>query len=173
METATAFNARLTPAERQYRIYVRGNDLIFIQLAGLSTAVQVLTVHFGVIGMLVGESLKRRAKAKAEAALQRTGEQDPELLLDQNDNNFRVYSAEIREATIEPPARFQWHGKQAGRWNFVRHDGKKMRFEFENVEDMKTALDLLPRLLGTTLKVNVEWDETKKQFQAIQRHLLT
>ena len=57
------------------------------------------------------------------------------------------------------------HGKQVGRWNFSMRDGRKMRFEFENTDEMKAALDALPRLMNATMRVNVEWDETKKRFQ--------
>jgi hypothetical protein len=71
----------------------------------------------------------------------------------------------LRDSVIEPPSFFAFHGKQAGRWNFSLRDGKKMRFEFENTDEMKAALDALPRLLNATLQVNVEWDETKKRFQ--------
>jgi hypothetical protein len=46
-----------------------------------------------------------------------------------------------------------------------------MRFEFETADEMKTALNLLPQLLNATLKVNVEWDETKKRFQKIKHQL--
>jgi hypothetical protein len=62
------------------------------------------------------------------------------------------------------------HGKQAGRWNFSLRDGKKMRFEFENSDELKAALDVLPRLLNATLRVNVEWNEMKKRFQKIKHH---
>jgi hypothetical protein len=40
-----------------------------------------------------------------------------------------------------------------------------VRFEFENTDEMKAALGALPRLMNATLRVNVEWDETKKRFQ--------
>ena len=172
MENPATFNARLvsTRSDSVCRIYVRGNDLFFIQLAGLSTTAQALTVHFGLIGMLIGESLKRRAKKKTEEFLQRAGQVDPEELLRENKNNFKVYIPEIREAAIEPPALFAMHGKQAGRWNFSLRDGKKMRFEFENSDELKAALDVLPRLLNATLRVNVEWDEIKKRFQKIKHH---
>ena len=43
-------------------------------------------------------------------------------------------------------------------------DGKKMRLEFENTDEMKAALDSLPRFMNATLRVNVEWDETRKRF---------
>jgi hypothetical protein len=170
MENSTTFNAKLvsTHLDRVYRIYVKGSDLFFVQLAGLGTTAEALTVHFGLIGLLIGESLKRRAKKKAEANLQGAEQKDPELLLQENKNNFKVNIPEIRESAIELPALFAMHGKQAGRWNFVLRDGKKIRFEFENTDDMKAALDMLPRLLNATLRVNVEWDEMKKRFQKIK-----
>jgi hypothetical protein len=172
MENSATFNARLvsTRSDSVYRIYARGNDLYFIQLTGLSTTAQALTIHFGLIGYLIRESMKRRAKKKTEEFLQRAGQVDPEELLRENKNNFKVYIPEIREAAIEPPALFAMHGKQTGRWNFFLRDGKKMRFEFENSDELKGALDVLPRLLNATLRVNVEWNEMKKRFQKIKHH---
>ena len=166
MENSATFNAKLVSARRDsvYRVYARESDLFFIQLAGLSATADALTIHFGLIGYLIRESMKRRAKKKTEEFLQRAGNQDPEELLRENKNNFKVYIPEIRDSTIEPPSWFALHGKQVGRWNFSLRDGKKMRFEFENTDEMKAALDALPQLMNATLRVNVEWDETKKRF---------
>ena len=99
---------------------------------------------------------------------QSADQQDPETLLGQNKNNFKVYIPEIRESSIEPPALFAMHGQQAGGWNVSMRDGKKMRFEFENTDDMKAASSVLPPLLNGTLKVNTEWNETKKRFQKVK-----
>ena len=172
MENSTTFNARLvsTRSDSVYRVYARGNDLYFIQLAGLSTTAQALTIHFGLIGYLIRESMKRRTKKKTEAILQRAGQVDPEELLRENKNNFKVFIPELRDSAIDPPSFFTLHGKQAGRWNFSLRDGKKMRFEFENNDELKAALDVLPRLLNATLRVNVEWNEMKKRFQKIKHH---
>jgi hypothetical protein len=166
MDNSAAFNAKLVSARRDgvYRVYTRESDLFFVQLAGLSATADALTIHFGLIGYLIRESMKRRAKKKTEEFLQRAGNQDPEELLRENKNNFKVYIPEIRDSTVEPPSFFALHGKQAGRWNFSLRDGKKMRFEFENTDEMKAALDALPRLMNATLRVNVEWDETRKRF---------
>jgi hypothetical protein len=165
MENAAMFNARLVARrDSVYRVYARESDLFFIQLAGLSATADALTIHFGLIGYLIRESMKRRAKKKTEEFLQRAGNQAPEDLLRENKNNFKVYIPEIRDSTIEPPSFFALHGKQAGRWNFSLRDGKKMRLEFENTDEMKAALDALPRLMNATLRVNVEWDETRKRF---------
>jgi hypothetical protein len=172
MESSATFNARLVSARSDsvFRVYAQGNDLYFIQLAGLSTTAQALTVHFGLIGMLIGEFMKRRVKKKAEATLRRAGQVNPEELLRENKNNFKVHVPEIHEAAIEPSTFFAMHGKQAGRWNFSLRDGRKMRFEFENSDELKAALDALPRLLNGTLRVNVEWNEIKKRFQKIKHH---
>ena len=148
-----------------YRIYVRGSDLYFISLGGVSTVTRVVTSQFGVIGILIDWFLKRRAKRQAEALLQRAEGQDMEFLLRENKSNFKLYAPEISDAAMEPPSFWAMHGKQAGRWNFKMRDGKKFRFEFVTTDAMKAALDILPGLLNATLRVNVEWNEPKKKFQ--------
>ena len=167
MQNAGSFDARFISrsSDNVYRIYTRASDLYFINLGGLSPVTHALTAQFGLIGMLVGSALKKRAKRQAEAMLQRAEGQDPESLLRENKTNFKVFIPEISEAVINPPSFFAMHGKQAGRWNFKLRDGKKFRFEFENADEMKIALDVLPGLLDATLRVNVEWSEPKKKFQ--------
>ena len=166
MEKSESFDVRLVSrTDSMYRVYARGNDLYFIQLAGLSATTDALMIHFGLIGYLIRESMKRRAKKKTEEFLQRAGQADPEQLLRESKNNFKLFVPEIRDAVIEPPTWLALHGKQAGRWNFSLANGKKMRFEFENPGEMKTALTVLPRLLNATLRLNVEWDEPRKRFQ--------
>jgi len=49
-------------------------------------------------------------------------------------------------------------------------DGKKRRFEIESLDDMKSAVNTLPRLLSGTLRVDVEWNETKKKFRKTATH---
>ncbi len=140
--------------------------MFFIQIGGgLGTNPELLTVHFGLLGALIGSLVKKRAKKKIAAALQRLDQADPEQLLHEHKNNFKLYVPEIREAVVEPPTSWALHGKQAGRWNLSVRDGKKMKFEFETAGEMKTALNLLQQSLNSTLKVNVEWDEIKKRFQ--------
>lgn len=139
-------------------------------MPGLSTTADALTIHFGLIGLLIRRSMEKKAKQKAAALFQSAEYQDPEALIGQNKNNFKIYIPEIRDSSIEPPALFALHGEQAGRWSFSMRDGKKIRFEFENTEDMKSAMTVLPQRLDGTLKVNVEWNEAKKRFQKIKRH---
>ena len=167
MQNNSSFDARYASrgGDNLYRIYVRGNDLYFINLGGLGPVAQALTVHFGLIGMLIGSALKKRAKRQTEALLQRPESQDPESLLRENKSNFKLYVPEISEAAMEPPSLWAMHGKQAGRWNFKLRDGRKFRFEFVTADAMKGALDLLSASLNATLRVNVEWNQSKQKFQ--------
>ena len=162
-----SFLARYTSnsSDSTYRIHARAGELYFINIGGLNASTRAITVHFGLVGMLIASAMKKRAKRRTEARLQSAEAQDPEFLLRQDKTSFKVFIPEISEAVIEPPSFFALHGKQAGSWNFKMRDGKKYRFEFENTDTMKAALEVLPGLLNATLRVNVEWDEAKKKFQ--------
>lgn len=167
MENVTKFEARQVSSftERLFHIFVRGSDLWFIQHGGLAGPLGILTVPLGYLGFpgaLLGEALNWLAK-KTETA-DATESPDPELLLHQFAGSFKLYAGEIREAAIEPP-RTSFGGRgRAGRWVFSVRDGREMKFEFDAAEQLQTALDLLVPLLGSTLEVNVEWDEANTRF---------
>ena len=169
METPATFNAKYASAaspDRVYRIYLRRADMFFILLAGgLSANPEMLTAHFGLVGALIGAVVKKRAKKKTDATIQRFDQLDPEQLLAEHKHNLRLHTAEIREATIEARSFFALHGHQVGRLKLFLRDGKKMNFEFPTNEDMQAAVNLLPRFLDSSLSVNVEWDEKKKRFR--------
>ncbi len=80
---------------------------------------------------------------------------------------FRNYemSSDVNEAVLELTALFQLHGALAGRWDFKLRDSRKYRFDFETADAMKAALDMLPGLLNATLRVNAEWNESRRQFE--------
>src|SRR5207244_2218548 len=91
-ELVASFTAKLASARatRLYRIYVRRADLFFIVLAeGLSASPETLTVHFGLLGALIGAMMKKRAKKKNAAAIQRMDQADPEQLLAQTKQNYK------------------------------------------------------------------------------------
>jgi len=67
VESVASFTAKLASARgtRVYRVYLRRDDLFFIVLAeGLSASPETLTVHFGLLGFLIGAMMKKRAKKK-------------------------------------------------------------------------------------------------------------
>src|SRR3954469_13024936 len=159
VEPATSFTAKLSA--RVYRVYVRRDDLFFIVLAeGLSANPETLTVHFGLLGLLIGAMMKKRAKKKHAAATERMNHTAPEQLLAENKSNFKLHASEIREASIEPRPWLTFEGHQAGHWKLVLRDERKMKFQFQNNDDMTAALNVLSSFFNDSLKMNAEWDAT-------------
>jgi hypothetical protein len=103
-------------------------------------------------------------KKKAKDRLKKIERQNPEDLLRENEHNFRLYLAEIRDAVIEAPTFFASSGN-VGRLNLLVRHGEKLKFLFENSTEMKNAVCLLAPLLDSTLRINVEWNEQKQRFQ--------
>lgn len=165
MKNNRLFDARFVSKnqDHMFRVYVQGSDLYFVDLGGLGDAGR-LTVHFGLIGYLIGAAIKKKAKQKAEELLQRFEAQDLESLLRESKQSFKIYIPEISEAVIDPPTIFALHGKQTGRLNVKTRGDNEFRFEFENVDSLRAALEALPGLLNGTLRLNGEWNEMKKKF---------
>lgn len=167
MKNTRLFDARFISknTDHTYRVYVQGSDLYFVDLGGLGQLGQAVAVHFGLIGYLIGAAVKKKAKQKAEDLLQRIETQDLESLLRDSTGSFKLYIPEVCEAVIDPPAFFALHGKQAGRLILKTRSDNEYKFEFENVDSLRAALDALPGLLNGTLRINGEWNESKKKFE--------
>ncbi len=166
--TGTAFNVKLVSpisSAGKYRIFVERSDLLFIQIEGGSRSILAAAAPFlGPVGNLIPLTLWLFGKRKTKAKLQRLETGNPEELLREGENNFKLNLAEIRDATIEAPAMFQTSGK-AGRLNLLVRHGEKIKCEFDDVAEMAKAIHLLAPLLNSTLKVNVEWNEEKRRYE--------
>jgi hypothetical protein len=166
--TGTAFNVKLVSpvsSAGKYRVFVERSDLLFIQIEGGSRSIlEAVAPFIGPAGNIIPLTLWLFGKRKAKAKLQRLESGDPEVLLRESENNFKLNLAEIREAAIEAPAFFQTSGK-AGRLNFLVRHGEKIKCEFDDATEMNNAIHLLAPLLNSTLKVNVEWNEQNQRFQ--------
>jgi hypothetical protein len=164
----TSFNVKLVSplsSAGKFRIFVERSDLLFIQVEGGSRSLLAVAAPFlGPAGNIIPLTLWLFGKRKAKAKLQRLETGDPEELLRESDNNFKLNLAEIRDAAIEAPAFFQTSGK-AGRLNFSVRHGEKIKCEFDNATEMTKAIHLLAPLLNSTLKVSVEWNGEKQRFE--------
>jgi hypothetical protein len=166
--TKTAFNVKLVSpilSAGKYRVFVERSDLLFIQIEGGSRSILEAAAPFiGPAGNIIPLTLWLFNKRKTKTKLQRLEEVNPEELLRESENNFKLNLAEIRDAAIEAPAFFQTSGK-AGRLNLSVRHGEKIKCEFDDVTEMNEAIHLLAPLLSSTLKVNVEWNGEKQQFE--------
>jgi hypothetical protein len=166
--TGTSFNVKLVSpisSAGKYRVFVERSDLLFIQIEGGSRSILEAAAPFiGPAGNIIPLTLWLFGKSKTKAKLQRLEAGDPEELLRESENNFKLNLAEIRDAAIEAPAFFQTSGK-AGRLNFSVRHGEKIKCEFDNDTDINSVIRLLAPLLSSTLKVNVEWNGEKRRFE--------
>jgi hypothetical protein len=167
--TKTSFNVKLVSpilSAGKYRVFVERSDLLFIQIEGGSRSILEAAAPFiGPAGNIIPLTLWLFNKRKTKTKLQRLEEVNPEELLRESENNFKLNLAEIRDAAIEAPAFFQTSGK-AGRLNLSVRHGEKIKCEFDDVTEMNEAIHLLAPLLSSTLKVNVEWNGEKRQFES-------
>lgn len=162
------FNARFisnTSFDKLYRIYVVGDQLFFVRIGGQGGLQQRTTSQLGLLGLLIEPLIKKRAEKKEKELLETIDRTDPEELLARHKDNFRLASAALQEGTLDPPSFFATHGLHVGRWQLNLRDGKKMDFQLENAEDMRIALDVLPRLLSSAFHVNVRWSEKRKRYE--------
>ncbi len=166
--TKTAFNVKLVSpilSAGKYRVFVERSDLLFIQVEGGSKSILEATAPLlGPAGNIIPLTLWLFKKGKTKAKLQRLEEGNPEELLRESENNFKLNLAEIRDAAIEAPTFFQTRGK-AGRLNFSVRHGEKIKCEFDNATEVNEAIHLLTPLLNSTLKVSMEWNGEKRRFE--------
>lgn len=162
------FNARFisnSSFDKLYRIYVVGDQLFFIRIGGQGGLERGITHQLGILGLLIEPMIKKRAEKKEKALIETIDQTDPELLLSRHKDNFRLGSVALQEGTLDPPSFFATHGLHVGRWQLHLRDGKKMSFQFEKAEDMRIALEVLPKLFFSTFHVNVRWNQNKKKYE--------
>jgi len=164
----TAFDVKLISpisSAGTYRVFIERSELLFIQLeGGAKSTLTTLAPLLGPFGSLVPLVLWLFTKKQAKDRLHNIDQQNPEDLLSNSDNNFKLHLAEIRDAAIEPASFLATSGK-AGRLLLTVRHGEQFKFEFADPAEMAKAIHWLPPLLNSTLKINVEWDGANKQFQ--------
>jgi len=148
-----------------YRVFVERSDLLFIQIEGGAKGVlSAVAPLLGPSGSVIPLVLWLFTKGKAKARKQRLDEADPEQLLRESNSNFRLNVAEIRDATIDTAGFFFTRSEKGGRLNFSVRHGEKIKCRFETALQMSRAIQLLPPLLNSTLKVSVQWNRDKDRF---------
>jgi len=163
-----SFDVKLTSpilSAGTYRVFIVRSDLLFIQMEGGRTSiVAALAPLLGPAGGIIPLVLWLVSKRKAHVKKERLEQADPEELLRGSEASFKLSLAEIRDAAIEPKSFFVLSGK-AGRLTLIVRHGEKIKCEFENPGQVKQAIALLAPLLNVTLKINVQWNEKKGEFE--------
>jgi hypothetical protein len=157
------FISTFTP-DRLYRVYACGDQLAFVKIGGQAGVAEGVAAQFGLLGALVLAWWKKRNRNKVQQTLAQQDQQDVELLLNGDPKNFSIQPGQIARASIDPPGILGAHGRSHGAWKLDETNGTKRSFQFEDLAEMREAMQVLPRILGAALTINVKWDEGKKRY---------
>src|SRR5258708_15258315 len=151
--TAAAFNARAVftwKTDRQYRVYVQGQQLYFVRTGGQAMG-QVMSRHFGLIGALIWALMRKRQEKKAAEAIRVLDTMHPSQLVSQHKHSFEAHQSELSEQSVEAPSWFQGRGPYAARWRFVVRGTDRMLLELPTTDDVDSPLLLLSPTIGASL----------------------
>jgi hypothetical protein len=147
-----------------FRVFIQRSELFFIQIEDTTlSSLAALAPFLGPFGNIIPLTLWLFNRGKNKARKQKIEHSNPEDLLHEDGKSFKLYAAEIRDASIEPMTFFTLHGK-AGRLILIVRHGEKIKFGFVTETDTRKAIELLPSVLSATLRVNVEWAAGEARF---------
>ena len=175
MTDSIAFNARTISTfttDKLYRIFIVGSELCFVKIGGqgglAEGAAAGLTSQFGLLGGLVGaaigSAITTAAKKRQDANAVQADRLDPRTLATTGKDNFLATVRDVIKSSLDPPPIFGGHGKCFGRWQLHLRGDRKITLQFENIDDMKCAVENLPKVLAPRLQVNVQWDEKNQKY---------
>ncbi len=168
LDDMDAFNTRVQftwKGDHLFRVYPRDGQLYFIRVGGSKRKNAAVGAQFGLIGMLIVYFSSKREAAKTKQTLNQIAGADPVELLASHKLNFTLPVEQIRSSELLAPPML---GGTSGRWRVVEQSGKKRNMSFDDVENMRLAVDKLPGLLSDKLKVGAVWNEQKKKFKKIK-----
>jgi hypothetical protein len=164
--TVPAFNARAVftwKSDRQYRVYVLGEQLFFVRTGGQQIG-QLVAHQFGLIGALIWQLTKKRRERKVAAAQQALDAMHPAQLVTQHKHSFEVHVGQLTNQSLEAPSSWQKRGPYAARWQFTAEGRGRMQLELVANEDVEAFLRLVAPAAGEALRVGVVWNEAKKKY---------
>src|SRR5262249_13439934 len=88
----------------------------------------------------------------------------PREALEHHKHNRAIPLANIASAILAPPPLLSLHGRNFGRWLLNLKDGESWTLQFMEVEQMQTAVEVLPTLLQDKLQVKVRWEPARAKF---------
>ena len=158
---------------RLYRIYVRPDELVAVWagsgMEGIAGA-HGGAGQFGLIGALIGLLIaKALDPSKKNATRKEILDTTPlEQLRGDDPRNLRAPIDGFEEVRIGP--RSGWHAA-----NYSDHDHKalltfrhktfgKFQLGIASVEDVKIAIEELPRVLGEVCRIEIEWCEYELKY---------
>ena len=163
-----AFNIKVVSplsAAGSYRVFVRGGDLLFIQIeSGSNQILNALIPLLGPFGVFVNLFGWLFSKGQVDDFNERLRSADPESLLRDSKRNFRFHLAEIRQAVIEPAPASSFGVKEVGRADLTIRQGERWKLAFAARADMDAIWQLLASGSFSPVRAEVEWNVNHQQY---------
>ncbi len=163
-----AFNARLQiiwKGDHLFRIYPVDDSLYFIRVGGSKRTNAAVGAQFGLLGALLIYFSNKRTQKKTQQTLNQIAGVDPRQLLQEHKLNFVLPIKQI--ASAELTAGSFWSGSKFGKAKITDMTGKKRLMTFDDMDNMKLAVEILPPVLEGKLHLNAQWDDQKQKFRKI------
>ena len=162
MTSLPAFNVRSYPAFRMarvHRVYVDRDALYLIRMRG-AVGIADAGWQYNPQTALFGAILRWWARKSLDSGTRALDERGPREMLEAHPHNARFAPADIASSRLEP-AGLMGHGVHLARWTLTPRGRKALSFQIEDSESLRTALAVLPGLLGPALSVTVAWDSSR------------
>ena len=168
-----AFNMRQLcyyKPDKHYRVYSSDNDLWFVWLANqnvMELAFEIINVYMLGLGLGFRKYFLKKFCDNIQAASKKADRIYPQQTKKGQKRHYRKKLNEVVNVTLYHASAGVGHGKPVGFCRFLLTNNKTIKYQFENNEQMKKAIEILPGILGDKLKVNVKWDEENNSFVKI------
>jgi hypothetical protein len=160
-------------SHRSYRVYVLPHELLFLDAGpagrgGVGNIAVSPAVCGGLVGGLIAGHIESKNRDQARSRRLELDLADPQVLLriaEDGATNFRAVPDDLSEVCLEAPS--FWESLMStgvGRLRFRHRERGKYSFEFQTLDDMKLAIDLLPPVLGDRLEINAVMDWGKWKY---------
>jgi len=153
---------------RAYRVYLDNAAAYFIKIGGHTGFARAIGAQFGAAGRAMAENYERKEAAKRAELAARFDQEHPPVLLTRDKDNFSLPYVGVQSVVVAPSsfwgAFLGGDGPHVGRLMLKKRDGKDLRLVFENLTEMKAAVESLPRLLPGRVDLKVRWDDRKQEY---------
>jgi len=160
---------------RYYRVCILPDELLFLDAGTDADNVMMgAAAAGGLVGVLVASLFVSRGAKARVTRQEELDTADVEKLIElamEGPHSFRAGAAELTDVSIGRKSlwyKLNFPNAQAVGLFHFRHpvSGDRVVMEFLDVEEMKLAIELLPKVLKAEVAVDVEWDEERRRFVA-------
>jgi hypothetical protein len=167
---ANPFNVMATfwfARDRLFRVYADSDTLYFIRIGGQFAYKDMNAIHpSGGLAYAVKTSLAAAERIMAPEEIAVLDRTSPREALGHHKHNVAIPLENIASATLVPPPLLSLHGRNFGRWRVNLKEGESLTLQFMEIEQMQTAVEVLPALLQDKLQVRVRWEPACAKFVA-------